>query len=243
MDYNWNLLNQSLENYAQTGEVKQDVDYFEAGLDEYEMDIITLLAIESISNKSNSILSFQGMKRKLNTHQQILSRSLKRLEDKGFLKKLNNDYVLTKRAILTFQDQINKLLKEEKQDHNNKFGIKTTFGTNISRDEFLKALKGTWFSNFRYIGWYNGYDFIRLKWLTDSNDFEGNATFQSGKIMTETNKLIPTIPDDKLIQKNEKFKEKVIKKLIDVLPENKRIYYLNSYLIDESKENIYENLA
>ncbi|NHI94014.1 MAG: hypothetical protein EAX96_16110 [Candidatus Lokiarchaeota archaeon] len=241
MEFNWNLNNKPLENYIQTGELKQEFDFLE--MDEYEQDIIALLTIESIKNNSNSILSFQGIKRKLNTHQQILSRSLKRLEEKGFLKKLNNDYLLTNKAILYFSDQINKMIKDEKQFQNNKLGIKTIFGTNITRDEFLNTLKGTWFSNFRYIGWYKGYDFVRLKWLTESNDFEGNATYQSGKIMTETNKLSPEISDEKLIDKNEKFKEKLIKKLFDSLSENKRIYYLNSFMVDESKEKMYENLA
>ena len=243
MEFNWNLYNQTLENHIQTGEIKQKINFLDVELDEYEKEIISLLAIESISNKSNSILSFQGMKRKLNTHQQILSRSLKRLEEKGYLKKLNNDYVLSKKAIYTFQNQIYNLFKEEKLLQDHKLGIRTTFGTNLSRDEFLTTLKGSWFSDFRYIGWYDGYDFIRLKWNTESNDFEGNATYKSGKIITETNKLIPSIPDEKLFQKNEKFKDKIIKKLLDGLPENKRIYYLNSYLIDESKENMYENLA
>ena len=228
--FNWNYYDNLKENSHQTGDLHKDLDinsFTEVDLDDYEKEIINLLAIETIKNNSNSILSFQGIKRKLNTHQQIISRSLKRLE----------------KAFHYFQNQISQSDMSLDKFNPEKIGIKTIFGTNITNEEFLNSLKGTWFLDFRYIGWYKGFDFVKLKWLTESQDFEGNASCQSGKIFTETIKLLPEISEKNLIEKNEQFNEKIIKKLINLLPKDKQIYFINQYLTNESNENKFENVA
>ncbi|MHA1797590.1 MAG: hypothetical protein ACTSVY_03990, partial [Candidatus Helarchaeota archaeon] len=153
--FNWNYYDDIKENSHQTGNFHEDLDIASLtriDLDDYEKEIISLLVSETIKNNSSSILSFQGIKRKLNTHQQIISRSLKRLEKKGFLNKLNNEYFLSEKAFYYFQNQISQSDKSLDEFNPEKIGIKTIFGTNITNEEFLNSLKGTWFLDFRYIG-------------------------------------------------------------------------------------------
>ena len=241
MEFNWNLINDVQKDLSIVNDVKPENDYLEIDLDEYERDILTLLTMESISNDSNSILSFQGIKRKLNTHQQILSRSLKRLEEKGFLRKLNNDYVLTEKAYFYIKTQYSHFQNLSCEDKN--AGLQTNYGTNLSSEEFLTALRGTWFLDFRYIGWFKGLDFVRLEWLTDSKKFEAKATYKNGIISAETSKLAPEISETELVEKDRKFNDKLMKKLVKSTPTSKQFYYLNNYMINESKDKLYENFA
>jgi len=241
MEFNWNLINDVQKDLSVVNDVMPESDYLEVDLDEYERDILALLTMESISNESNSNLSFQGIKRKLNAHQQILSRSLKRLEDKGLLRKSNSDYVLTEKAYFYIKNQFSHFQCMNSNDK--KMGLQTNYGTNLSSEEFLAALRGTWFLDFRYIGWFKGIDFVRLEWLTDSKKFEGKATYKNGNISAETVKLAPEVTEDELIEKDRKFNDKLMKKLVKSTPTGKSFYYLNNYMINESKEKLYENFA
>jgi DNA-binding HxlR family transcriptional regulator len=64
-----------------------------------------------LSKEDTSHYSFTGMKRKLNVHQQSLTRALARLEDLGFIEKSSAGYKLNKNGEITemLADSINSI--------------------------------------------------------------------------------------------------------------------------------------
>ena len=64
-------------------------------VDEYQTQILLLLFLEGVTKCSPPSLSFQGIKRKLDLHQQILTNALNRLLDKDFIQKSTDSYQVT----------------------------------------------------------------------------------------------------------------------------------------------------
>ena len=75
-----------------------------------EMNILLLLAIEAFSKDSEAEISFQGIKTKLNLHQQKLTISLKRLQKKKMIEKTLNGYKISKKGM----ELIDHVLKSPK---------------------------------------------------------------------------------------------------------------------------------
>ena len=146
-------------------------------ISDYELDILILIATESYSKNSKvAEISFQGIKNKLQIHQQKITTALKRLINKGMIEKTLNGYSLKKKGLKT----IDKILKSDTCLNNN---CKEYFGLEISiplnkkhkNNNFFKLiylLKGRWFSHWRYIGLFSNPSSIKMEWQSLSGDLE-----------------------------------------------------------------------
>jgi DNA-binding MarR family transcriptional regulator len=186
-------------------------------VDEYQTQILLLLFLEGMTKCSPPSLSFQGIKRKLDLHQQILTNALNRLLDKEFIQKSpDNHYILTKKGfqlIQTFSPNVSNSDLDTPT-------IENIYKTDISAESFLKSLKGKWFGDFRWIGWFQDSDSTKLEWISTDNSIEAVAWHKNSKInsypyliKTIIFQKSPIITPEEMKQKANWFKYHLNKKL------------------------------
>lgn len=159
--------------------------------------ILSLLSQETGSN-----YSFKGLIRKLNLHQQSLTRALNRLEDLRLIDKSHIGYRLTKNGeslmvLLASKNNNNNLvrsssslLKKEKEKRNGYIQLLQTYiSVEVKPDEILHALIGKWFNNLRWVGLIEGEaGGYMLQWVSDDNSaFQIILRVISDYLIIETN--------------------------------------------------------
>ena len=157
--------------------------------------ILSLLSQETGSN-----FSFKGLIRKLNLHQQSLTRALNRLEDLRLIDKSHIGYRLTKNGeslmvALASKNNNNNLvrgsssfLKKEKRNGYIQL-LQTYISVDVKPDEILHALIGKWFYNLRWVGLIEGdAGGYMLHWVSDDNSaFQIILRVISDYLIIETN--------------------------------------------------------
>lgn len=148
--------------------------------------------------------SFKGLIRKLNLHQQSLTRALIRLEDMKLVEKSSIGYKLTEngesliRLLLSSKNRAYKLVsnnsilekKKEKEKRNGYIQLLQTYiSVDIKPEEILYGLIGKWFNNLRWVGMIEseagGY---MLQWINDDHyGFQINLRLISDYLIIETN--------------------------------------------------------
>jgi DNA-binding HxlR family transcriptional regulator len=161
--------------------------------------ILLLMGQEVRSN-----YSFKGLIRKLNLHQQSLTRALIRLEDMKLVEKSSIGYKLTEngeslmRLLLSSKDRAYKLVsnnsilekKKEKEKRNGYIQLLQTYiSVDVKPEEILYGLIGKWFNNLRWVGMIEseagGY---MLQWISDDHcGFQINLRLISDYLIIETN--------------------------------------------------------
>jgi DNA-binding MarR family transcriptional regulator len=181
--------NDRIEDYLQS---KDDI------LRNNDSKILSLLGQEAGSN-----YSFKGLIRKLNLHQQSLTRALNRLEDLKLIKKSQIGYRLTtngeslmmllsstKNSTNNLIGRDNSVLNKEKQKRNEYIQLLQTYiPVDIKPEEILYKLIGKWFNNLRWVGLIEseagGY---MLQWVSDDNNaFQIILRVISDYLIIETN--------------------------------------------------------
>lgn len=181
--------NDRIEEYLQS---KDDI------LRNNDAKILSLLGQEAGSN-----YSFKGLIRKLNLHQQSLTRALNRLEDLELIKKSQIGYRLTtngkslmmllsstKNSTKNLIGRGNSILNKEKNKRNEYIQLLQTYiSVDVKPEEILHKLVGKWFSNLRWVGLIEseagGY---MLQWVSDDNNaFQIILRVISNYLIIETN--------------------------------------------------------
>ncbi len=143
-------------------------------------EIEVLLLFDSDDAKFRKFsFGFQGIRRRLDIHQQTLAIALKRLVRKGIIaKNSDKEYFLTKHGGKLVSNLFNKEGEEAKytceseQNHFPSCGI--VMKINLKAEEhkkIAKKLKGKWFSHYRYVGSLLGEDKSVLEWITDDANY------------------------------------------------------------------------
>jgi DNA-binding HxlR family transcriptional regulator len=161
--------------------------------------ILLLMGQEVRSN-----YSFKGLIRKLNLHQQSLTRALIRLEDMKLVEKSSIGYKLTEngeslmRLLLSSKDRAYKLVsnnsileRKKKEERRNGYIqlLQTYISVDVKPEEILYGLIGKWFNNLRWVGMIEseagGY---MLQWISDDHyGFQINLRLISDYLIIETN--------------------------------------------------------
>jgi DNA-binding MarR family transcriptional regulator len=154
-----------------------------------------------LNQETGANYSFKGLLRKLNLHQQSLTRALSRLEDLGLIEKSSLGYKLSKNgeSIMTLSTK-NNLEKragaleegEEEEVGKKKNGyvqlLQTYVPIDIKSDEIVHALIGKWFNNLRWIGMIESQTGeYMLQWINDNNTFQIVLRVISKYLIIETN--------------------------------------------------------
>jgi hypothetical protein len=154
------------------------------------------LSIDDFHNNDNKILallnepgsnySFRGLMRKLNLHQQSLSRALHRLEELNLVEKSPLGYRLSKAGAIAVS-------KTELLQHQKPMGreymqlLQTYIPLHIKASEVMRHLIGRWFKNLRWIGMIRSDTGYTLQWVSDDGSFQINLRLIAEYIVIETN--------------------------------------------------------
>jgi DNA-binding MarR family transcriptional regulator len=193
------LIQKEQKDYDNNVEVEDSLPLTDDVLHLNDSKILLLMGQEVRSN-----YSFKGLIRKLNLHQQSLTRALIRLEDMKLVEKSIIGYKLTEngvslmRSLLSSKDRAYKLVsnnsilekKKEKEKRNGYIQLLQTYiSVDVKPEEILYGLVGKWFNNLRWVGMIEseagGY---MLQWISDDHyGFQINLRLISDYLIIETN--------------------------------------------------------
>lgn len=193
------LIQKEQKDYDNNVKVEDSLPLTDDVLHLNDSKILLLMGQEVRSN-----YSFKGLIRKLNLHQQSLTRALIRLEDMKLVEKSSIGYKLTEngvslmRLLLSSKDRAYKLVsnnsilekKKEKEKRNGYIQLLQTYiSVDIKPEEILYGLIGKWFNNLRWVGMIEseagGY---MLQWINDDHyGFQINLRLISDYLIIETN--------------------------------------------------------
>ena len=154
-----------------------------------------------LNQETGANYSFKGLLRKLNLHQQSLTRALSRLEQMGLIEKSSLGYKLSKNgeSIMTLstksnvEKRIGALEAEQEEEVEKKKNgyvqlLQTYVPIDIKSDEIVHALIGKWFNNLRWIGMIESETGeYMLQWINDNNTFQIMLRVISKYLIIETN--------------------------------------------------------
>jgi DNA-binding HxlR family transcriptional regulator len=193
------LIQKEQKDYDNNVRVEDSLPLTDDVLHLNDSKILLLMGQEVRSN-----YSFKGLIRKLNLHQQSLTRALIRLEDMKLVEKSSIGYKLTEngeslmRLLLSSKDRAYKLVsnnsilekKKEKEKRNGYIQLLQTYiSVNVKPEKILCGLIGKWFNNLRWVGMIEseagGY---MLQWISDDHcGFQINLRLISDYLIIETN--------------------------------------------------------
>lgn len=193
------LIQEEQKDYDNNIRVEDSLPLTDDVLHLNDSKILLLMGQEVRSN-----YSFKGLIRKLNLHQQSLTRALIRLEDMKLVEKSSIGYKLTEngesliRLLLSSKNRAYKLVsnnsilekKKEKEKRNGYIQLLQTYiSVDIKPEEILYGLIGKWFNNLRWVGMIEseagGY---MLQWINDDHyGFQINLRLISDYLIIETN--------------------------------------------------------
>lgn len=193
------LIQEEQKDYDNNIRVEDSLPLTDDALHRNDSKILLLMGQEVRSN-----YSFKGLIRKLNLHQQSLTRALIRLEDMKLVEKSSIGYKLTEngeslmRLLLSSKNRTYKLVsnnsilekKKEKEKRNGYIQLLQTYiSVDIKPEEILYGLIGKWFNNIRWVGMIEseagGH---MLQWINDDHyGFQINLRLISDYLIIETN--------------------------------------------------------
>jgi DNA-binding transcriptional ArsR family regulator len=142
--------------------------------------------ILALLNEAGSNYSFKGLMRKLNLHQQSLSRALHRLEEMDLIEKSPLGYRLSKAGSIAVSKT--ELLQQQKSRGREYMQLLQTYiPLNIKASEVMRHLIGRWFKNLRWIGMIRSDTGYTLQWISDDGSFQINLRLIAEYIVIETN--------------------------------------------------------
>ena len=141
--------------------------------------------ILALLNEAGSNYSFKGLMRKLNLHQQSLSRALHRLEEMELVEKSPVGYRLSK-AGATAMLRMMELQQHKPKGREYMQLLQTYIPLNVKASEVIRQLIGRWFKNLRWIGMMGSATGYTLQWTSDDGSFQINLRLIADYIVIET---------------------------------------------------------
>jgi hypothetical protein len=139
----------------------------------------------AVLNEVGSNYSFKGLMRKLNLHQQSLSRALHRLEEMGLVQKSAAGYRLSKSG----GTAIARIDLQKPKGREYLQLLQTYIPINMKAGEVVRHLVGKWFKNLRWMGMIESGTGYTLQWSSEDGSFQINLRLISDYIVIETNAL------------------------------------------------------
>ena len=181
--YNKSILLESLNKQK----VYED-DYISVNdLRQSDIDILEIL-FDNGDENTIATFTFNGLKVRSNLHQEILSRSLKRLKELDLVDKNKTGYNLNKKGKLLFSE-LKKILYE-KRNNQTKYTqiIQLSVPFQIPNQLIVQNLSGKYFGSLRWIGMIQNIRGYQLKWKDIEDFMEIILHLSNNNIIIETNK-------------------------------------------------------
>ena len=133
--------------------------------------------------------TFEGLRRRLGTHSETLSRILHRLEDQSILEKTSEGYQVTHKG----KEMIGVKPLASSRSHSatqHKVPIlRTLLPYGRGSGEVVSGLKGRWFGPLRWLGYSEDERGTTMKWVTGDGAVQIDAIFSEGELTIEGNVL------------------------------------------------------
>lgn len=135
--------------------------------------------LQIISDEELAGFTFEGMKRRLGTHPETLSRIIDRLEDERMLEKSDDGYRVTQKG------RNSRSPRPLGSPGQRVTLLRTLLPEDADLQGVLSELKGRWFGILRWLGYSSGPDGVVLKWVTEDGGVQVDASFFSGELIVE----------------------------------------------------------
>jgi hypothetical protein len=139
-----------------------------------DMEIVQFIAEEGLLG-----FTFEGLKRRLGTHPETLSRILGRLEEQRFLEKTEDGYQVTQKG-----REVTGLRQLSAAEARITL-LKTLLPRVENPREAVLKLRGRWFGALRWLGYSDDEKGIVMKWITEDGSIQVDAIFSSGELTIE----------------------------------------------------------
>ena len=153
-------------------------------IDEIDLTPRDTSILQAVQEEGLTVFSFDGLKRLVGVHQEMLSRILSRLEEDGLLEKTAEGYRLTSKA--------NHLLRPMALVQPRVPIVQSLLPQDVNIQEIISELKGRWFGSLRWLGYTQNEEGTTLKWVTDEENVQIDAKFTDTYLSIEAK-----IPDGK----------------------------------------------
>ncbi len=144
---------------------------------ESDLDIIRAL------DADGGTLAFQGLRRKMNIHQEKLSRALLRLEEDGYIQRLSKGYALTPKGSILAHRGLTQVPRTYSTI------LQSFLPGYLSPQTMARHLEGRWFQNLRWLGIKEDEDRIVLRWVSELSGTEIVLHLSWGQIRIETDAM------------------------------------------------------
>ena len=151
-----------------------------------DIDILEIL-FDNEDENTIATFTFNGLKIISNLHQEILSRSLKRLKELGLVDKTKSGYNFNKKGKFIFS-RLKSILNEERNNQTKYTQIiQVSVPFQISKQQIVQYLSGKYFGSLRWIGMIQNIKGYQLKWKDIENFIEIVVYLSHNNIIIETN--------------------------------------------------------
>ena len=134
--------------------------------------------LHAIQEEGLTVFAFDGLKRLLGVHQEMLSRVLDRLEDEGLLEKVSEGYRLTGRG----SQQVARPLSSTQPRIPI---VQSLLPHDIDVQRIIGGLKGRWFGSLRWLGYSQNEEGLVLRWITEEDRIQIDAKFTDNYLSIE----------------------------------------------------------
>ncbi len=131
-----------------------------------DMSVLRIIEEEDLTS-----FSFEGLKRRVRTHPETLSRVLERLEEQSIVERGEDGYLVTPKGRQYL------MVHPIETSGERMTLLKTMLPSNLSLQQVFRALKGKWFSSLRWLGYSKGEGDLVMKWVTDDGKVQLDARF------------------------------------------------------------------
>ena len=126
--------------------------------------------------------TFDGLRRRMGTHPETLSRILSRLQEEGVVEEAPDGYRVTEKArgmmMMTTTMQPPTAASRIPL-------LSTLLPYDIGVEEIISGLKRKWFGTLRWIGYSKNEEGTTLKWVTEDGRVQIDARFSAGELHVE----------------------------------------------------------
>ena len=139
-----------------------------------DMEVMEFIAEEGLLG-----FTFEGLKRRLGTHPETLSRILDRLEEQKVLEKTERGYQVTPRG-----KEVTGLRQLSASEARVTL-LKTLLPHVESPRDAVLQLRGRWFGPLRWLGYSEDEKGTIMKWITEDGSIQVDAIFGDGELAIE----------------------------------------------------------
>ena len=131
--------------------------------------------------------TFEGLRRRMGTHSETLSRILRRLEDQNILEKSPEGYHVTNKGKELIEARPLSASRGQMVGHQRVPILHTLLPYARSSADLVSGLKGRWFGPLRWLGYSEDDRATTMKWVTEDGAVQIDAIFSDGELTIEGN--------------------------------------------------------